>query len=316
MNVDIYYLCFPKDSVEIKCLGQLPSRRRVFPPDAHPETVYGVLIYEWVQTGLSTDFAFDNYVYGYGDLHALTAFHNTWFSVTIMCAIISAVVQMYFAWRIWILARSHLLVAVIIFLSLGQMSVGILKTVDPSAAQASQVTPVVGSWLAGAALVDVVIAVSMTILLLRAKTGLPDSDSLINRLVRLVLETGTLTATVAIADVVLFTSLPSTLLHECPALVLPKLYTNTLVASLNNRAFMARSNVIDTTPSRRLGSRGSFGGFGVESHGEFVARPMHVDVLQETFVSRDIVLQDRQKRGGLKRSVSAESVKMTADNVV
>ncbi len=79
--------------------------------------VYGLLIWEWVQTGLITDVAFENFVYNYGDHAALVAFHNTWFSVTIMSAIASGVIQGYFAWRILMVGRSKLLTTGIVFVS-------------------------------------------------------------------------------------------------------------------------------------------------------------------------------------------------------
>lgn len=52
------------------------------------------------------------------------------------------------------------------------------------------------------------------------------------------IESGTLTATVAVVGVVLFAALPGTIYYECPALILAKLYANTMVTSLNNRAFL------------------------------------------------------------------------------
>lgn len=67
----------------------------------------GVLAYEWVQTGLITAAAMQIYVYDYGNVLSMLAFHNTWFSATIMCGLISAVVQVFFAWRIYQLSRSR-----------------------------------------------------------------------------------------------------------------------------------------------------------------------------------------------------------------
>ena len=79
--------------------------------------MFGLLVWEWVQTGLITDVAFDNFVYGYGNHDSLVAFHNTWFSVTIMSAIASAVIQGYFAWRILVVGRSTLLTVAIVAVS-------------------------------------------------------------------------------------------------------------------------------------------------------------------------------------------------------
>lgn len=67
----------------------------------------GVFVYEWVQTGLISAAAMQIYVYDYGNVLSLLAFHNTWFSATIMCGIISAVVQIFFARRIFQLSRSR-----------------------------------------------------------------------------------------------------------------------------------------------------------------------------------------------------------------
>ena len=128
-TTDIYYLWFPHDSVSTKFLGTNQSicflransswRSSFSPPfSARLGTdlaVYGLLIYEWVQTGLATDAAFDNYVYNYGVPGELVQFHNTWFSVTIMCAFVSFIVQTFFAWRIWILGHSLFLTAVVLF---------------------------------------------------------------------------------------------------------------------------------------------------------------------------------------------------------
>lgn len=86
-----------------------------------------------------------------------------------------------------------------------------LRVIDPSAAEASHVTPVISTWLATAAFVDIMIAMAMTWLvclhipilgtpvydtslqLWRAKSGIKTSDIMLNRLIRLVVETGMLT---------------------------------------------------------------------------------------------------------------------------
>ncbi|KZT65564.1 hypothetical protein DAEQUDRAFT_676541 [Daedalea quercina L-15889] len=76
-------------------------------------TVYGTLIFEWVQTGLLTAASFNNYVYNYGDLDKLVAISNSWFSVSVMSATIALVVQIFYAWRILRLSSSRLLSGVI-----------------------------------------------------------------------------------------------------------------------------------------------------------------------------------------------------------
>jgi len=257
--------------------------------------VYGVVCFEWVQTGLITAFAFNVYVYGYGDadnFNNLSIFHNTWFSVPIMCGITEAVVQIFFAWRIHIISRSRLLAGLIVLLALAQLSTSIAGGVEFKFAGSDSArlsTPLIPTGAILSAIVDVLIAVIMTVLLLRSRTGLHRSDDMINRLIRLVIETGSLTASVAIFGVATFVapSLKDTLLFECPALILAKIYANTLLVNLNNRAFMRRGDAA-TPPSAEFNNwsntaNQSFGGILSKSNvASSRSNPVHVDVLCET----------------------------------
>ena len=72
-----------------------------------------MLAFEWVQTGLVTGVAFKIFVYNYGDTESLTEIYYGWFFVAVMCAIVSVTVQLFFAWRIFVLARSIVIAGVI-----------------------------------------------------------------------------------------------------------------------------------------------------------------------------------------------------------
>jgi len=97
-------------------------------------------------------------------------------------------------------------------------------------------------WLGGTVVVDVLIAVCMTYLLLTRKTGISSSDALIHRIIRLVVETGTLTASLSI--MVLITAnirpLHETLVYQTPALILTKMYSNTFLTNLNSRVYLRK----------------------------------------------------------------------------
>ncbi|KAH9933646.1 uncharacterized protein BXZ73DRAFT_101030 [Epithele typhae] len=270
---NIYYLYFPDDRRWTKCL------------------VAGVVIWEWIQTGLVTQTAFNIDVTHFGDISVLTAYGNTWFSVPIMSAVVSFVVQCYFAWRVWVLGRSRIAVGVILFLSFTQTVLGIaggvtLKIIEANAVEASVNRPIVAAGLVVATVVDVLIAALMTYYLLQARSGIRQSDAIINKLVSLVIETGALTATVACLYCVVFLVDTKDLLFECPyafpslrsahsadpilfgrlghtgahcsALVLPKLYSNTLIVSLNNRAFV-RGAISKSLNSSSRGTSAAFG---------------------------------------------------------
>ncbi|TFK80140.1 hypothetical protein K466DRAFT_605580 [Polyporus arcularius HHB13444] len=274
----IYQTCFPNDRISFKLL------------------VWGVFIWEWVQLGLVTQTYFDIYVYNYGSIASLTSYHSTWFSVPIMSAVVSFAVQCFFAWRIWVLSLSRLLTGIIIFFSFAQAALEvaggiIIRLTDANAAHASLNRPIVSTSLIVATVVDVLIAASMTYLLLRAKTGMKQSDAIIHKLARVGIETGAATAAVAFIYAVFFMTHQNDLLFECPALVLPKLYANTLLVSLNNRAFTFRGGLttmggvdseVSSTPmgrSRALVSQ--------ELPSPTASRPVHINVHQETYTAHD-----------------------------
>ncbi|CAL1705805.1 unnamed protein product [Somion occarium] len=288
VQVYIYHIFFPSDAVGYKSL------------------VYFVFIAECAQTFLLSAEAFENYVYLFGSPKSWTSYPISWLAVPVIGGIISAVVQLMFAWCLWLLSNSRILIGFIVPLALCQSAAAIatgvqLKTI-PAIEDQSIVVLSITVWLAGSALVDVVIAVSMTIYLIKAKSGLRRTDALVNRLIRLVVETGTITASFAIVDLVLFLTLPATLVHATVGAMLTKLYSNCLLVGLNNRALVSQGNtlVIDSTQpfssdggsTTRLGRRGP-----KES-------TVRVDVFQETTSDHNIELQEMQKSfpKGLRRS--------------
>lgn len=85
-------------------------------------------------------------------------------------------------------------------------------------------------WLAGSALADSLIAVFMTISLRKMKNGIMETEILINRLICIVVETGSLAAVVSIVTLTLVLGLPESYLVACPMLFLSKLYSNSVLS--------------------------------------------------------------------------------------
>ncbi|KAI0742288.1 hypothetical protein C8Q80DRAFT_898664 [Daedaleopsis nitida] len=253
-----YYLYFPKDRLGLKTL------------------VYSMLVVEWVHTGLVTSTAFEVYGNRFGDLDSLTAVHNLWFSSAIMSSVIAGIVQCYYARRLWLLSRSKPLVVLILALALVQTALGLAGGITLHVLNFNASELAIDKVLAAAGYIvatvdDVIIAIAMAYFLLRSKSGIKKSDAMLNRLARLMIETGALTSVVSLLTSVMMlhgavsrraiawhvsqltcplSEFPkNTLLFYCPALVLPKLYSNTLLMSLNNRAFLRVGDTVDTDTS-------------------------------------------------------------------
>ncbi|KAF5365649.1 hypothetical protein D9758_003160 [Tetrapyrgos nigripes] len=89
--------------------------------------------------------------------------------------------------------------------------------------------------LACAAVADLLIAASLSFYLHRSRTGIRTTDSIINKLLLYAINTGLLTSIFALTDMICFLTMPNNLIHIAFNLMIGKLYTNSLLASLNVR---------------------------------------------------------------------------------
>ncbi|KAH9837893.1 uncharacterized protein C8Q71DRAFT_567428 [Rhodofomes roseus] len=228
VQVYFYHVHFPNDRLQLKCL------------------VYGVFIFEWVNFGLFTEDAFITFVYNASNnIEAYYLVGNEWFAVPIIGTLGSAVVQCFFAWRIYMLSRLWVLVGAIISLCMVQIVAGILTALKLREAHSigevvSSTSGLVALIVLGAstALLDIISALSMIILLLRQKTGTRRSTQLINKVVFLTLETGGLTASVAVAGIVLASVFPDQTYYAPAVYNQSKLYAITLLTHLLNRVHL------------------------------------------------------------------------------
>ncbi|KAJ7750387.1 hypothetical protein DFH07DRAFT_545407 [Mycena maculata] len=224
-QVYIYHINFPKDKSVLKII------------------VYLIYALDWVQTCSATYDGFQWFVYGWGSIPALYDLYSSFINVPILSSIIGAIVQIFFGWRIWTISQSKITFAVIVLLALLQLggggAVGYYLYHDASeVTRSSGLVRAVGVRLGGSGVVDIVIAVSMTYFLLRSRgNAFGRTNSIITRLIRLTIETGTVTAIAAIVDLIFFLKAHNGL-HQVSGVILCKLYSNTLLVLFNNRLVM------------------------------------------------------------------------------
>ncbi|KAH8980456.1 hypothetical protein EDB86DRAFT_563175 [Lactarius hatsudake] len=211
-----------------------------FPSDSRPLKflVCFVLALETVQTALTGADVYYWFIAGFGDRERLRSSHYAPIDIAIMDAITSLIVQEYFCYRIWTLYRRSSWFCLIIAVTAVSQSVG--------AAWGGFRSLVVGKyavskaalylWSLPSALADIMIAVAMILLLRRTDKG-RFSNFVLIRVVRLTIETNTLTASVAIASFVLFVAFPDEIYYTFTAGIIGKLYSNTLMVILNNRIY-------------------------------------------------------------------------------
>ncbi|KAF8164221.1 hypothetical protein K438DRAFT_2025318 [Mycena galopus ATCC 62051] len=188
-----------------------------------------------VQVGI----IFQPLIIDYGALKALVFAPKMLPGDSFLIAIVSAPIQMFAAWKIKVITESYIIPAFVSLLALVSgssgiaMFVAVLKT--PMFRDFDKFTTVATMWLVCSAACDILIAGGMSYALLTRKTGFSATDGHINRIVRLTIETGSLTAIFALVNVMLFLVFPFTTLNFIVAFPQPNLYTCSILAMLNSR---------------------------------------------------------------------------------
>ncbi|KAF8884269.1 hypothetical protein CPB84DRAFT_1850694 [Gymnopilus junonius] len=187
-----------------------------------------------------------------------------WTSTTfpIMSGIIGALVQIFFAWRIWVLKKNYwagFTSIIIILVALMQCISGTtfaIRSAFINILDIAELHPRIIVWLVGAFTADIIIVFAMLYILHSSKTpNFVATNRLIDRLMFQTIHSGAITAAAALVELILFLIAPNNFMHDTIALFLGKLYSNVLLANLNGR----RKN--DTTystvyDSMYLSSRG------------------------------------------------------------
>ncbi|KAJ7436135.1 hypothetical protein B0H11DRAFT_2365748 [Mycena galericulata] len=114
----------------------------------------------------------------------------------------------------------------------GGMGTGILSYMEAAAVHGTKRTIFVYVWLIGGAAVDLLIAGTMTVLILKTPTVPHD---IVKTVVHLIIEMNALSAIAALLGLILYVGVPNTTYWICPTMVLPAISANTLLLALNHR---------------------------------------------------------------------------------
>ncbi|KAI0253497.1 hypothetical protein BJV78DRAFT_1280833 [Lactifluus subvellereus] len=231
----VYSYNFPDDRRLIKILGK---RQRLIFRETHENfsTAYLVFLLETAQTALTGADVYYWFIAGFGELDA-SGLQNTRFSpidIVIMDGLISLIIQLFFCYRIWILNKRLLWFCVVIaVLSITQATgsflggqtifrFGISRT--PQGEYFSVVKLSLYLWFVASVSADILIAAAM-FYLLRQTRGNQNryTNYVFPRVVRLTVETNTLTATVTIVTFVLYVVFPNEVYYVTPAGIIGKL---------------------------------------------------------------------------------------------
>lgn len=154
-------------------------------------------------------------------------------------AIVSSLVQFFYAYRLYLLnGRKYVVPTVIIFFSMLQTAMGISLAVKISTiryfTKAKQIQPYSVSTLACECLCDIIITLSMAHCIRKSETGILSPKKLQEK-VHYVVSTGALTTAMAVAAVVSWLIAPDTLVDAALYVIMVRLYPCSFLAILNAR---------------------------------------------------------------------------------
>ncbi|KAF9017667.1 hypothetical protein BDZ89DRAFT_1044969 [Hymenopellis radicata] len=189
VQVYIFYLTFAGEGNRIRVL------------------VYILLLVETLQTCLMTSDAFHWFVFGWGERERLDDIHTKWLNVPLMSGLISGCVQIFFSWQILRVGKSYYMPCQISLMQASAaVTTGIKVKLENQLSRAVFVPVVINH--TGEAVADVFISISMTYLLFRMKSGFKSTDKRVVNIIRLFVETGLITSTVAVLDLIFFFIFP------------------------------------------------------------------------------------------------------------
>ncbi|KAF9466963.1 hypothetical protein BDZ94DRAFT_1305826 [Collybia nuda] len=267
-----YYTMFFKDSIKLKSL------------------VYGLYIADSAQTMIAMHSGFRILCTHWGNINAVISPGWTFCVVPIFSGIISFPVQAFFAHRIWGLRKSYrsktttmIFNVVIVFIlacaamqAISSIITGGQLIVINDIQRFSELNTVISIWLAGSCVCDITITLTMLVLLRKVgkKTQWHHTKSVINNLIQQTVETGLVTTVTALLELIFFLAEQNTSLHTTMAYMLAKLYTNTLMATLNSR-IQNRATNEHAMALRSSGQNSSGGGIDTR-HNRSVLQPGHM----------------------------------------
>jgi len=147
--------------------------------------------------------------------------------------------QFFLGHRVFKLTKSFVIVGVIgVFSVLGfvfGVYSGVRSGVIKEVKNFSPLNPFVICWLGFQTVADLLITAVLSFVLARSRTGFRKTDTVVNRLIRGAIQTGLFAALFALADLFSFVLHKNTNLYAMFAYPIGRIYTNTLLDTLNSR---------------------------------------------------------------------------------
>jgi len=178
-------------------------------------------------------------VTNYGNIGFLANVSWTIPFTAVATSLAAVLAQIFLIHRVFKLTRNTPIAAFLGILSLLGFAFGVFAGVDSGIIQQVKnfgpLTKWVVCWLSFSTAADVSITVVLIFVLCRSRSGFRRTDTIVNRLIRGAIQTGAGASVFSLADLFCFVYLQKTLLYAMFAYPIGRIYSNTLLDTLNCR---------------------------------------------------------------------------------
>ncbi|KAJ7091386.1 hypothetical protein B0H15DRAFT_835807 [Mycena belliarum] len=208
--------------------------------------VVAVIVCDTIQQAMLCHAVYTYLVTSIGKPTILPSVVNTLMIELFFSCAIATMVQQFYCWRIYKIGQSAIMagaVSLVSWTSCATLTVYSIKAVQLN--ELSQVITLEKLSIAANSLsagTDVLISVVLVVLLQSVKTGFKRSTDLINRLMVFTFNTGLPTSICALIATICIAAFPNTFLYIFFFLLLGRLYTNSLLVTLNSREYIKSSS--------------------------------------------------------------------------
>jgi len=185
-----------------------------------------------------------------------------------MTAVLAITNQLFQSWRIYQFTRNKILIGCLVVASLATCGMGVAAAIQSwifsELAKLVALQPVVEANLAFQCVVDVVIAIILTVVFSKSKTSFAKTDKVLNRLTRTAVQSGSFTAVFALGTLFTFHFSPGTYMIALFALPIGRIYTHTMMDHLISREqlrnILSNDGNIVSVPGFNVSATGNSGG--------------------------------------------------------
>ncbi|KAF7304133.1 hypothetical protein MIND_00644900 [Mycena indigotica] len=226
----------------------------------------------------------------------------------------SFIVHLYLTWRYWNLSKNYLVAVGLGLAALtstaGAFAAGIVSAMRDAVVERDRIIPICMVWLIASVVADIGIAAALVLQLRSYKSTFARTQSVIHRLIVGAIQTGSVTAVVAVVVLTTFVVWPRTSISLAGWFLLGRLYGCTLLFNLvARRPGSAGGTNQSDDPENLSGSRGAV---------SFVSHPRERATRMDTFGGIHVhqivqVAKDNDLRGRGLESKLAEDAEMADD---